>query len=447
MRILLIFGLARQNASRSVVISVRPATHIMFSYLYILSFIDNSKLLTRNCQHLTWAKKGRMRGPPQSKKIKVVHLSSAHRADDSRIFWKECISLARAGYDVCFVVPDGRSATREGVDIVGVRRYAGRFGRMLASTVAVIAAGLRQNGDIYHFHDPELIPGGLVLRLLGKRVIYDVHEDLPRDILFKDWIPGRLRLPVSRAAAAIEWVAGGALCGIVAATPIIALRFPKHRAALVQNFARLSEFPVGDQRARGQRRAVAYVGAVTVERCAVEMVEAIAKVDRFSDIRLIVAGEVGPASLLDRLASSPGWPRVDYRGPQDRAGVRRMLGEASVGLAVFHPVQSYVESQPVKLFEYMAAGLPVIAADFPRFREIVEANGCGICVPPLDTTAIAAAIEQIFERPEQAEEMGRRGRDLVLRSFNWEREVETLFSFYDRVLGRDEADRRVAGLG
>src|SRR5689334_15525441 len=98
-----------------------------------------------------------MRASPPDR-VKVVHLSSAHFADDSRIFWKECVTLAQAGYDVCFVVPDGERCKRQEVEIVPVRRRSGRLARMLGGTTAVIAAGLRQNGDLYHFHDPELIP-------------------------------------------------------------------------------------------------------------------------------------------------------------------------------------------------------------------------------------------------------------------------------------------------
>jgi glycosyltransferase involved in cell wall biosynthesis len=369
-------------------------------------------------------------------RIGVVHLSSAHRADDDRIFWKECLSLTRAGYGVSLVVSEDHPTSREAHDvrIIAVNRRSGRLGRMLTSAAGVAAAGLRQRGTVYHFHDPELIPAGLMLRLLGKRVIYDAHEDLPRDILFKDWIPERLRGPASRAAAAIEWIAGHTLSGVVAATPTIARRFPEGRTALVQNFARPCEFAVGDDLPRSDRRAVAYVGGVTLERCAVEMVEAIAMVERFPEVRLLVAGPMSSPALKERLAASKGWPRVDYRGLQSRAGVRRLLAETSVGLAVFHPVQSYIESQPVKIFEYMAAGLPVIAADFPRFREIVEENGCGLCVPPQDPAAIASAIEWVFERPTEAEEMGRRGRRLVHDTFNWGHEAETLLRLYDRIL-------------
>jgi glycosyltransferase involved in cell wall biosynthesis len=373
---------------------------------------------------------------PVESDIDVLHLTSAHYTEDARIFAKECISLARAGYRVALVVPEEGTCRRrvDGVEIIPVRRRAGRRGRMLASTIAVGLTALRRQASIYHFHDPELIPVGLLLRLLGKRVIYDAHEDMPRDILFKNWIPPRLRRLASLVTEAVEWFTGRTLSGVVAATPVIARRFPPRRTALVQNFAKLSEFPVTKERPRTASHAIAYVGSVSVERCAIEMVEAIARIERFPNSRLLLAGYIESDELAARLAAMAGWSRVDYRGFQPRPGIVRILEEAVAGLAIFYPVQSYVESQPVKMFEYMAAGLPVIAADFPRFREIVEGSRCGICVPPRDPGAIATAIEWIFDHPEEAREMGRRGRNLVLDIFNWEGQERSLLQLYRHIL-------------
>jgi len=370
--------------------------------------------------------------------LKVVHLSSVHPPHDNRIFWKECLTLAGAGYGVSLVVCDAvpRWTASNQVAVISVRRRPGRFGRILISTVAVARAGLRLNADLYHFHDPELIPLGLLLRVLGKRVIYDVHEDLPRDILIKTWIPKRARSLVSWLAAGGEWLAGFALSGIVAATPAIACRFPADRTVLVQNFVRLSEFPAGYGPPQVARRAVAYIGSITEERCAFDMVAAIAGVERHPDVRVILAGVMSPPSLEVALADQPGWDRVDYRGYQNRAGVRCILADACAGLAVFYPVQSYIESQPTKLFEYMAAGLPVIVSDFPNFRAIVQEAACGICVPPRDISALSSAIEWILDHPAEAAEMGRRGRELFKRSFTWETQGRTLLDFYSRALGR-----------
>jgi glycosyltransferase involved in cell wall biosynthesis len=372
-------------------------------------------------------------------RIRVAHLSSVHRADDARIFWKECQSLARAGYDVCFVVPgdrefppEGSEVRRDGVNIIVLKRRANRLGRMLLMPLDLVRAGLRQNARIFHFHDPELIPLGLLLRMLGHRVIYDVHEDLPRAILYKEWIPPTLRGAAAFIAGMVEWVAGRALSGVVAATPVIARRFPVRRTAVVQNFARLSELLPLDGIPYAKRRVVAYLGTITAARCAVEVVEAIAKVERFPELSLVMVGPAAP-SLVGELSGLPGWSRVEYRGVQDRCGVGRLLGEARMGLVLYHPMQAYIDAQPVKLFEFMAAGIPVISADFPRFRELVEGAGCGLCVPPRDVAAIASAMEWLFEHPAEAAEMGGRGREFVMGTMNWECEETKLLGFYERI--------------
>ncbi len=395
-----------------------------------------------------------MQDRPGPGRIKIAHLSSVHPADDIRILWKECVSLAQAGYDVAFVVPANRPAHRAGPDqdvaVLTVRARPSRFGRILLSVVAVLATGLRRDADIYHFHDPELIPAGLLLRLLGKRVIYDAHEDLSQNLANRRWIPRPLRYPATLAASAAEWLAGHALSGVVAATPVIARRFPQARVALVQNFARPSEFAAPGASLDARPFAVAYVGAMVPTRCAAEMVEAMAKIEKHPDARLVIAGGISPASLMEMLSASPGWRRVDYRGRQGRAGVRAVLAEARLGLALYHPVQAHIDCQPTKLFEYMAAGLPVIAADFPGFRAIVEANRCGLCVPPRDVTAIAAAIEWLFAHPKEAQQMGHRGREAALRSFSWTSEEKTLLLFYDRIaagLAHQRKRRRRATAG
>src|SRR5579885_1463206 len=216
-------------------------------------------------------------------KFHVLHLTSGHRADDARIFGKECLTLSRAGYRVGIVVPENGTSRRwvQGVEIIPVAYYAGRLGRMVASVISVAITALRSGASVYHFHDPDLIPVRLALRLLGKEVIYDAHEDVPRDILIKNWIPRSLRRPVALLAAGVEWVMGRLLSGVVAATPTIARRFPQCRTALVQNFAELSEFSTTNNARRNSGQTIAYVGSITAERCAVEMIEAMARIERF----------------------------------------------------------------------------------------------------------------------------------------------------------------------
>jgi glycosyltransferase involved in cell wall biosynthesis len=135
----------------------------------------------------------------------------------------------------------------------------------------------------------------------------------------------------------------------------------------------------------------------------------------------------------------PAWRRVDHLGWLDRAGIARMLGSVRAGLALMHPVPCYVVCYPIKMFEYMAAGLPVIASDFPVFREILDDGRCGLLIPPQDPAALTKAIEWIFANPDEAEAMGARGRRRVEQLYTWEAESAKLVELYRRLAGPAEA--------
>ncbi|CAO3429065.1 glycosyltransferase family 4 protein [Azospirillum doebereinerae] len=395
---------------------------------------------------------------PQPAGVAVAHLTTTHTADDARVFTKECRSLARGGYEVSLVIPDNRFVTvdggpvrRQDVDIVAVARKDGLANRLRSTLPTLLLRAIKLKADVYHIHDPELIPGGLFLRLLGKRVIYDVHEDLPRDILTRAWIPPALRPGIAAVAEAVEWIAGRTMSGVVAATPTIARRFPRRKTVLVQNFALFGEFadgPFADGPAIpfAERGGVAFAGSICADRCAVEMIDAVDRVGGTPPARLLLAGPIESAALRERMQARPGWARVDYRGQTDRAGVRRLLAESRVGLALYYPTQNYLDTQPVKLFEYMAAGIPVITADFPYHRGIVERHGCGLCVPPTDPDAIAKAIQWVFDHPGEAEAMGRRGCEAVAAHYNWANEERELMRLYGRIAPAQARARRPAGL-
>ena len=373
---------------------------------------------------------------PRRAAVRVCHLSSVHRADDPRILAKECATLAEAGYDVRLIAPTPLVDTASGVRHVTVPRRSGRFSRLLRTVPAVLRAARQQDAAIYHLHDPELLPIGLLLRHRGRAVIYDAHEDLGNQVRHKPWIPRWLRPGVARLASGVERLVARQLSAVVAATPPVAAHFPSDRTVVIRNLARSEEFAAaGEAMAYVDRdRIAAYVGNVSAPRGAREMIEAMDAVGA-STARLRIAGDFSPSSLRDELESLPGWARVDPLGWQDRLGVARLLGGARLGLVCLHPTPSYVESYPVKLFEYMAAGLPVIASDFPLWRSIVDDAGCGLLVDPLDPAAIAAAIDTLLDDPAEAEAMGRRGRDAVLRRWSWQPEGQRLVELYDRLAG------------
>ena len=154
-----------------------------------------------------------------------------------------------------------------------------------------------------------------------------------------------------------------------------------------------------------------------------------------SSALLNLAGSFGDASLGCRLQKKPGWQRVNPLGHLDRPGVRDVFSRSIAGLVTLHPVINYIDALPVKMFEYMSSGIPVIASDFPLWRDIIDGNDCGLLVDPLNPVAIAEAIDYLITHPGDAERMGSNGRRAVENLYNWEHEYQKLLTFYDAICG------------
>ena len=368
---------------------------------------------------------------------RVLHFTSAHSASDIRIFHKESKTLHRAGYTVILVVPDKRDAqTVEGIHIRTVAIPNSRFYRFTCTAWQIYRAAWAENADVYHLHDSELFLIGFLLRLRGKKVIYDVHEDLPKSIRTKYWVPNIFRSIISRAAEALEWAAAQAFSGIVAATPSIAERFPDEKTVTVQNFPILGELSQDDDLSPYNERPnhIVYMGGITQRRGAIQMVEAMALLPQYLSAHLVLAGSFRPSDLIHELESLPGWQAVDFLGWISRQEMRVVFQDTRIGFVLFHPAPNHVEAQPNKLFEFMSAGIPIVASNFPLWREMIERVGCGLVVAPLDSHAIADAVQWLFEHPEEAEAMGRRGKKAVETLYNWEIESRKLVNFYEALL-------------
>ena len=364
----------------------------------------------------------------------VVHLTTVHSALDHRIFRKECRALAAAGYEVTVIGPHSGDTRRERVSIRGITKPDSRLRRMTHSALQIYRAALRENADAYHFHDPELIPVALLLRQRGKQVIYDVHEDYPKDIYFKSYLPLLARRIVSAIADRIETVAARRFSAIVAVTPAIAARFQPVNAntVIVRNYPYEEEL-IGDHAKPWQTRkcAAAYVGTISPQRGILEIVEAVGKLPASLDATLEIAGEEVPQNVRQHAA----WARARHHGVLDQPSTYKLLRDVRVGLSCQHPIPTFVDSIPVKIFEYMGAGLPIVISDFPLWRNLLDDVGCAMFVNPLDSGAIATALEFLLTNSAEAERMGLRGQAAVAAKFNWNSESKKLVSLYANLIG------------
>lgn len=367
------------------------------------------------------------------KNIKIAHLTSAHARSDIRVFSKECRSLAREFSSVSLVVADGRGPELvEGVVIKDVGPSKGRVDRILNTTRRVFHEAVELNADVYHLHDPELIPIGVKLKKLGKRVVFDAHEDLPKQILGKAYLNPLSKLVLSRLLALYERQTCKKFDGIVCATPSIRNKFKTMNGSSVDinNYPILGELSKAGERKADKNPNICFVGGMSKIRGVVEVIRAFDLVS--SNARLQLAGEV-PGFVATEIGKKVKH-NVEAVGYLDRVAVADLMANSVAGIVTFLPSPNHLESQPNKMFEYMSAGLPVIGSDFPLWRDILEGNKCGICVDPSAPEAIAKAIDYVVTHPEEAEQMGKNGQRAVEQVYNWSVEEKKLLEFYQSLL-------------
>lgn len=364
---------------------------------------------------------------------RIAHITSVHRYDDTRIFHKECVSLAKQGYEVYLIAQSDQTQRRiDGVMLTPITPAHGRLPRMTRTISSIFREVQALKPDVVHFHDPELIPLGLLLKVFGRSVIYDVHENYSQQILAKPWIPRSIRRSVSVAFSFIERISVRMFDGVVCASAPIEEKISSSRSVLVRNFPIRRESQA--TRSASHSSSIIYVGGISRERGVIEMVRAMSYVPTTLSAKLVLVGDLPKGELQDVLAHTPGWEHTLAVGRKSLAEVNDLLTQAVAGLVLLHPVPRYMEALPTKLFEYMSAGVPVVASDFPLWAELVEAAQCGVTVDPTDPEAIAEAIASLVGNPEMAREFGLRGQQAVADQFNWDHESEALVNLYRRLL-------------
>jgi glycosyltransferase involved in cell wall biosynthesis len=364
--------------------------------------------------------------------LRIVHISSVHNLRDPRFALKMCPALARAGHDVHIVIPGEDippAVAAGGVAVHLTPKPRNRRERMFKTAPLVFRTAASLNGDIYHFHDPEGLPYALRWqKRLRRPFVYDIHENYPDDILTKAWLPRRFLKIIAAGFALYEAYAARRLSALAAATEHIAGRFKDHsRCVVVHNYPLLDELYEERQTAAGG--LFVYAGGLSLNRGLKEMLEAINLAA--PPAALALAGSFEDDGLAAYCGRMPGWPRAHYHGVLNRIELRDLLSRAAAGLALLRPDRSFIEARPIKIFEYMSASLPVVASDFPLWREIIQGAECGLLVDPLKPAAIAEAMNYITEHPAEAAAMGRRGRLAVERQYNWEAEFPRLLKLYE----------------
>lgn len=363
----------------------------------------------------------------------VCHISTVHPYYDTRIFYKECRSLAKQGYKVYFIVSyEGKEREFEGVKVIPISNSKNRFYRVFIKIWAALKKALRVKADLYHIHDPELIIVAVILRLFGKKVIYDVHENVPMQILTKEYLGGIvIRKIISSLFNVFEKMNSHFMTAIIAARPDISERFPKKKVTVVRNLPVLTSIDKVKPATRElKKEIVIYAGMLTEIRGIKELIEAVGYLN--GRIELWLFGDWDEPAYHEKCKKMDGYKYVVENGfiPQDE--VYSYMKISSVGVVNFWPVPNHVRTLPNKPFEYMACSIPMVMSDFEYWKSIFK--GCYLSVNPKDPKDIAEKLKYLIENKEEAKKMGIRGRKLIEDKYSWESERNKLFKVYDNIL-------------
>lgn len=367
--------------------------------------------------------------------IRICHFTTVHPRTDVRVFHKQCVSLANAGFEVYYVVADGKGDDIvKGVKIHDIGKMPNRLTRIILSPILMLSVLFKLKCKIYQFHDPELLPVAFLLKIFTKaRVIYDSHECYADFFLQKDYIPKYIRPLCSLAVKTLENFVGKRLDWIIVTTNHHAnsLKGINRHIDIIHNYPLLSEGALYSQKDNIEKsRNLCYIGSITEERGLTQLIKAIESID----CKLLLAGSYEPPNYREELTKLPGWSKITEYGYVNREQAAEITEHSVFGVVLFLPQPIHYTSLSTKVFEYMAGGIACLVPDFPIWKEVVLKYDCGICVNPMDIKEIAEQIKYLLDNPVVAHRMGKNGKKIIQEKYNWESQKPILLNIYKNLL-------------
>lgn len=369
--------------------------------------------------------------------MKIVHVTSCHSPFDTRIFFKQAVSLSKEGHEVDLIVTsnDYRSQFVDNVHINVQNKITNRIAGLFINGYRVFKKAYYTRADVFHFHDPELIPWFLLLKLFGKKVVMDVHENYPAHILGRKWIGKPLRYICSYIVLILEHIAVKVFDGVVTADDALQKRFQKiawNTPIITANNYPIITPGLSSQKitkAKYEANILLFLGGITQARCAREFISALGKMDTI-EYKVILGGNENNQEMLASLKTFKGWDHVYYVGRVPVNRIESLLLNASISINLYSNLPNHKGNRSNRLFEAMAAGLPVIVSKHTEAQSFVEKHQCGIAVDPSNPIEISKAVMTLLTDHELAMWLGINGKNLVLKKYNWTSESYKIINMY-----------------
>ncbi|HUI31073.1 MAG TPA: glycosyltransferase family 4 protein [Candidatus Acidoferrales bacterium] len=371
--------------------------------------------------------------------IDVCMITSYHDFDDDRIFQKEAKSLVKAGKRVVLLAPaDKKQFICDGIQVFGFKRrkYLGR----LVTTLQLTVKAFELRAGAYHFHEPELLLAGMFLRIFTRgKIVYDVHEEHATSIPVKVKSP-LIRKLVGMCIFALERMLAKVPHNVIVVRKDLADRFARYGCTNITEILVCAPTELFPRREKGVLNSgtvtIVHEGNLDIATRGLDKYLEAARIvrDKIANVHFLTIGRVPPKDLewmrsfmsanrMEDYFEICSWIRFEE--------LPKILRASSIGILLLQPVSmNNIMGLPNKLFDYMAAGIPTVACNFPNIAEIVSRADCGVLVDPTDPAKIAAGVTFLIENPEEAVRLGKNARAAFERYYNWEEMEKRLLAVY-----------------
>lgn len=360
--------------------------------------------------------------------MKITHLTTVHPRNDVRVLHKQCVTLASSGFNTTLIVADGiGNEVYKNVQILDIGDFrTNRIQRLTKAKNIILKYALETDSDAYQIHDPELLSVGVKLKKKGKKVIFDSHEDVPKQILYKTWLgPIQFRKLLARLYNRYEKKLVSKFDGLISVIDEITDKFECVRRITIKNYPVIEAYRNHVISTEDKKKQIVYVGSITKERGIFDCIQAMKYLP--TGYELILVGKFQSEKFKAECESLAEWSRVNYIGFKPMNEVAKILGESYIGLSVLHPEKNYLTSLPTKGFEYIAAGTPIVMSNFEYWRPYFKE--CGILVSPQSPDLIANALNRLIEDKD----FYRKCKEIGLersRKYSWENESLKYIEFF-----------------
>lgn len=366
----------------------------------------------------------------------IVHISSAHNKYNFRIYHRELIALRDEGYSTVYITPNTEDDHEEGIIFKKFDIPKNKITRVFTSSFKVSKLiNSLTDVSVINIHSPELIPVGIIQKFQGKKIVYEAHDNLPAQVYTKDWIPSFLKPLFSLGASIFEGIANLTFDKIIIIEPTNAARFKKEKVEIIRNYPISDEFDSIDvDQFKKRPNNLVYIGQINKPRGIIDYVKCLELIPDELNVRLQLGGPFRPASLQNKLEQMEGWKKVDYHGYMSREEVIKTYSESKIGLLVLEPNKKYKKSDPVKLFEYMAAGIPFIMSDFELWKELIDHSDIAETCEFSNASQLSEIIQSMLLDPDTLADKSRRNIELYKAKYRWEEQKVKYLDLFENLV-------------